>query len=203
MENTPLSLALSSRTRTLVVDLLSKRPRTLRELSILSGISVQGVLRHLESLMKINLVAARTVRTEKLPARKIYYLKGFHFDDFSVGDLTVVRSSRRRTSRSQPVATIDELEDLAADLIVRRRRIREKAKRLSRMIEELAEDQSRLVESIEAMDLSDEERMILLTVFTEETLQDAEESLSKVQGMRDARGSVDRLVMKVRGNAKK
>ena len=47
MDETKLGEVVSSKARLIIADLVSRRPRTLRELSQVTGISVQGVLKHL------------------------------------------------------------------------------------------------------------------------------------------------------------
>jgi len=194
---------LSSKTRLRILDLLSRRPRTLRELASSTGISVQGVLRHLEAMIGSGLIEEKDFRGNEFPVRKIYSLKGAHVSDFSAGNLTVVRAEQIHGVQSQGSVRPEELEMLSGDLLVRRRRIRQKAKRLARMIDELAEDEVRLIRSIDAMNLKDDEKLVIQTVFTEETLQDAENSLSKVQGLPGARRSIDRALAKARSIAKK
>ena len=203
VENGFFSKAMSSKTRLRILDLLSKRPRTLRELAGSTGISVQGVLRHLEVLNRLGLIEETRINSKELTARKLYHLRDAHFNDFSVGDIIIVRAAKMHHQGPRAMLTVEDMEDLAGDLLIRRRRIKEKAKRLARMIGELTEDEIRLVESIEGMNLSDKESLILETAFTEETLQDAEHVLSKVQGLVNARTSIDRALSKARRIAKK
>lgn len=202
VEDDLASQSIFSRTKLRILDLLSRRPRTLRELSNLTGISIQGVVRHLESLKKLGIIGERRITSKELPARKIYFLARVRINDFSVGNLTVVRSAKTRRATTSKLGA-EELEDLASELLVRRRQIRERVNRLARMIDQFTDDEVRLVGSIEAMDLSDEERLILETAFTEDTLQEAENILSKSQGMPNASKSMNKAMAKARSLAKK
>jgi DNA-binding transcriptional ArsR family regulator len=194
----PFVEPLSSPTRLRILDLLSKRPRTLRELAKLTGISVQGVDRHLENLRKMGVLKEREIRSDELSARKEYYLEGAHFSDFSVGDLAIVKASRARRPELTRGFSGNELESFASDISIRRRQIKERAKRLARMIDELSEDELRLVAMIDAMGLNNEERLIVETVFTEETLQDAKDLLTKVQGLPASTRSIEKALSKAR-----
>ena len=83
----------SSRTRLKVADLVSARPRSLGELAAATGISIQGVLKHLRKLEELGLVEGKNVRSPDLAVRKVYAAKGVRLGDFSAGDLTLVKLS--------------------------------------------------------------------------------------------------------------
>jgi len=191
---------LSSRTRLRIAELISRRPRTLRELARLTGLSVPGVLRHIEAMSKAGLIQERRVGARMLPARKLYAMKGIRVIDFTVGDLSIFKvgvDSPVKEKGSQ------SLNALAMDIFVGRRRIKEKAKRLARAIDELVENEEMLAKGIEDLELSNEERLILLTLFTEETADDAERVLTRIQGLQEARRSIDRALAKAKLNVRK
>ena len=187
---------LSSQTRLRIAELVSRRPRTLRELARLTGLSVPGVLRHIEAMSRAGLIREEKVSAESLPARKVFSLKGIRVMDFSVNDLTifsVARDDARKGARGGR-----DLEAQAMDILVSRRRIREKARRLARAIGDLEDQESALTRAIGSLKLTDEERLVLLTIFTEETVEDAERMLTRIQDMKEARRSIDKALSKVK-----
>ena len=160
----------------------------MRELARLTGLSVPGVLRHLEAMGRAGLIQEKRVEVRTLPIRKVYSLKGMKVMDFSVGDLSILKVM---TSRALKGGGVRDLQSLAMEILVGRRRIRDKARGFARAIDELAENERMLTAGIDELALTDEERLILLTVFTEETTDDAEWVLKRIQGMKDARRSID------------
>jgi len=88
-------------------------------------------------------------------------------------------------------------EQMAADLIVQRRRVREQARRLGRAIDELVGYQGALESALEGLDLTQEERVILEVVLTEETIEDGRSVLSRYYGLEDRR-SIDEVLSKAR-----
>jgi len=188
---------LSSPTRLRIAELISRRPRTLRELAKLTGLSVPGVLRHIEAMSKAGLIQEK--RVTMLPARKLYSLKA-RVIDFTVGDLSIFKVAMDTPVREKGA---QDLESLAMDIFICRRKIREKSKRLARAIDELIENEERLVKGIDDQNLTDEERLILFTIFTEETADDAERILMRIQGMKDARRSIDNVLAKAKHNVGK
>ena len=134
-----------------------------------------------------------------LPARKLYSLKG-RVVDFTVGNLSIFKVAMDTPVREKGT---QDLESLAMDIFIGRRQIREKAKRLDRAIDGLIENEETLARGIEALELTDEERLILLTIFTEETADDAEKILTRVQGMKEARRSIDEALAKAKRNVGK
>jgi len=189
----------SSPTKLRIANLLSVRPRTLRELADLSGISVQGVLRHLNELDEMDLLSETTIKGSKMSTRKLYSLKESRVRDFSVGGLTIVKVTEKpRVMKSQGgQATV---ESMASEILVGRRRVKDKARRLARTIDELMEDEDRLIQAIEDMKLDDEDRIVMQTLFTEDTLDEAERILSRIQGLPDARRSIDKALAEAKRN---
>ena len=186
---------MSSQTRLRIAELVSRRPRSLRELARLTRLSVPGVLRHLEAMSKAGLIHEERVAPETLPVRKVYSLKGARVMDFSVGDLTIFKVAPEKVTRPRGP---QDFEKLSMEILVGRRRIRDRARRLARLTDELLESEEVLTRGIDRLGLSDEERLILLTVFTEETTDDAERVLTRIQGMKEARRSIDKALAKVK-----
>ena len=191
---------LSSQTRLRIAELISRRPRTLRELARLTRLSVPGVLRHIEAMSKAGLINEKRVEMRTLPARKLYSLKGIKVVDFSVGDLTILKVT---TDKPMVVQNVSDPESLAMEVFVGRRRIKEKARRLARAVDELLVNEEMLAKRIDDLHLTDEERLVLLTTFTEETADEAERVLVRIQGMREARRSIDEALAKARRNVGK
>ena len=187
---------LSSQTRLRVAELVSRRPRTLRELAKLTNLSVPGVLRHIEAMNRVGLIREEKVATKTFPARKVYSLKGTRVMDFSARGLTILKVATENAANGEKGAR--DLERQAMDILVSRRRIKEKVRRLARAIDELEEQERMLTREIDDLELTDEERLILLTVFTEDTVEEGERVLTRLQGMKEARRSIDRALAKVR-----
>ncbi|MBI3858901.1 MAG: winged helix-turn-helix transcriptional regulator [Thaumarchaeota archaeon] len=185
------------------MDLLSVRPRTLSELSRFSGISVQGVLRHLNKLQASGLLIEKNFRSKELPIRRLYSLSGSRIHDYSVGNLSIIKRTESSSSVIKSKLSVRELESMAEERIVLRRRVNDRVRKLGRAIDELVGIQTRLVESIESLGLGEEDQLILLIVFTEETLQDAEKVLKNVHRISDPRKAVDRALARVSRNAKR
>ena len=196
-ESETIAELLSSKTRLQIAESISRRPRTLRELARGTRLSVPGVLRHIEAMKRSGLISEVRISSSQIPVRKVYSLKGYSVVDFSVGDLTIFKVAKIRQSAAG--ANPQGLEWLATEILLEKRRIKEKAKRLARAIDELIEDEQRLLADIDSLKLNDDQRMILLTAFTEETLDDADYVLSRIQGVKDARRSIDKALAKVKG----
>ncbi len=196
MADGTLPAIIASATRLKISDLLSSRPRTLRELSYLTGVSVQGVLKHLSKLKELGLIEERKVEVGGV--RKVYSLRGFSVGDFSVGDLTVVKKSRVSPANVRSERPAEELEYLAEETMMLRRRIKDQTRRLGRIIEEMVENETRLKALIGSLPLSDEERLVIQTAFTEETLEDAAKAIGRNLGVREGRRSIDKALAKAK-----
>jgi len=188
---------LSSKVRIQIVSALSLRPRTLGELAELTGISVQGVIRHLKLLESTGLVTERKVESKTPKARIVYVRKGSMIGDYSTGDMTVVKASRPFRAPGGPREGQESPEKMAGELIVQRRRVREQAKRLGKAIDELVERQETLESMLESLALTQSERLILGVMLTEETVEDGARVLSRYYGLQDRR-SIDEAMAKAR-----
>ncbi len=192
-----MAVVLSSRTRLRIADLISVRPRTLGELASLTGISIQGVLKQLQRLERLGLVEEKKVTGSGISVHKVYRGKGVRLGDFSVGDLTVVKLTKSAPQSSQSSKPLDELEFLAEEALLQRRRIKDHAKKLGRMIDDLVEDEAKMSGLLDSMDLGDEGRLVLQTLFTEESLGEGERAVSRYFGL-DGRRSIEKALAKVR-----
>ena len=193
---------LSSGVRLKIADALSQRPRTLGELAYITGISVQGVLRHLRRLEKLGLVEERRLSKGVPKARRVYASKAAIVEDYSSGDLTVAKvveiwPDGRGTNRP---AT--NLENLSAEVLLLRRRVKEETKKLGRLIDEVAASQDDLEAALANMPLSEVERLILEVILTEETVDDGVRALSRFYGIEDRR-SIDKALAKAKHNVGK
>jgi hypothetical protein len=70
------------------------------------------------------------------------------------------------------------------------------------MIDDLVEDESRIEVTLEPMDLSDMERLILRVLFTEESLSEGERVLLKHFGLQDGKRSIEKALNKARHQIK-
>lgn len=203
MNQKALEEVVSSKVRLQIADLISVRPRTLQELADITGLTVQGVLKHLTRMKRLDIVAEVKVEGGTLPIRKVYAAKSARIGDFSHGDLTVVKvtdTAERSASSDNPVS---ELESLAADSIIQKRRVRDQARRLSRTIDELVATQTRISGILNGMEIADDDRMLLQAAFTEESLEEAERSLSAHFGLREPRRAIEKALARARKLAKK
>jgi predicted transcriptional regulator len=203
MNQSALEEIVSSKARLRIADLLSVRPRTLRELADLTGISMPGVLKHLARMEKLGLVAEAKVEGGAFPVRKVYSMKGVRIGDFSHGNLTVVKVTDSTVKSAKSEDAVKELESLAADALVQKRRIRDQTRRLGRMIDELVNTESRIGGLIGGLGAEDEDRLLLHTAFTEESMEEAERSLTEHYGMREPKRALDKAVSRARKLGKK
>ena len=101
---------------------------------------------------------------------------------------------------SDPVA---EIQSLAEDSLIQRRRVREQSRRLGRLIDDLVQNEGRLKALVESLELDENERIIVMAAFTEESMEEAAKSLSRHHGLSDPTRSIDRALAKAKRNAKK
>ena len=191
----------SSNVRMKIASLISIRPRTLGELAEITGISVQGVLKHLVRLRKSGFLTESELRGGKyLRYRKVYSIEGRRIVDLSQGDLMVAYFSKQFNLQEGKVkASYEELETVAEDMIITRRRIRDTIKRLERLIEELSYSQERLMTITRTIGLDREEEQIARILFTEDGIDDTKKVLSRYYGLKDAEDSVRKVIEKIKG----
>ncbi len=190
----------SSRARLRIANLLSSRPATLGELADLTGISVQGVLKHLVKLRDEGILAEKKMRGGRfLSQRKLYYVESRKIADYSEGDLLVATIGR--SLREPPLKvrdTYEELDWLAQDIVIMRRRARELSQRMKRVLDEVTEDEARIGALIEGMSLSPEEEQIAYLIFAEDTPEHARAILKEHYGCSDPEAAMKAVVTKVR-----
>lgn len=189
---------ISSRARLKIADLISGRPRGLGELAAATGISAQGVLKHLKRLEDLGLVEEQDIRAPGLAVRKVYAAKGARLRDFSTGNLTLVKLSREISATAEGPDRAPDLEYLSEEAILQTRRVRDQARRLGRMIDDLFGEEARIRAALESMDLSDTERLILDVLFSEESIEEGERVLQEHFGLKDGRGLMERALAKSR-----
>jgi predicted transcriptional regulator len=197
VERRMIDEVLASGTRLKIADAVSVRPRTLTELSDLTGISVQGVIKHLKRLTQLGLVDERKAPASASKARRVYVSRSPLVGDYSAKDLAIVKLSKVGRPEKRRHSQNKDLESLAADLLFQRRRIRDEAKRLGKIIDRLVEEEELLNGALEAGSFTNDERLILQTLLTEETIEDGVQVLSKYYGIEDRR-SIDKALMKAR-----
>ena len=117
--------------------------------------------------------------------------------------MTVVKLSTEVEQAVKSSNPVEELESLATDALVQKSRIRDQAKKLGRMIDELVSTEARIGEIARAVGADDENRLLLQIAFTEESLEDAEKLLKEQYGVVDARRSLEKAISKARRVAKK
>jgi predicted transcriptional regulator len=187
---------LSSRARLRIVDALSVRPRTLRELADIAGISMQGVIKHLRRLGELGLVEERSLSRAAPSARQVYAATALRISDFSgEGHVVVKRTLEPRQPSTK--GKIRDLESASGDILVLRRRIMDETRKLGRMIDEAADEQVDLASAIGELPLSPAERLMLEVVLTEDTLEDGVKVLARYYGLAD-RKSIETAISKAR-----
>ena len=194
-----LSEVLSSKARIEIEDAVSIRPRTLGELAAITGISVQGVLRHLKILTELGLVEERKIPSKAPKARRVYAAKGVSLGDYSAGGLTVVKATERVPSEGHGRRQRQDLERMSGELLIERRRIRDEARKLGRMIDELVDSQQALASALAGLKLDAEGRLILEVLLTEDTVGDGLRVLSRYYGLDDRR-SIDKALAEAKRN---
>ena len=202
MEHEDVEELFSSKTRLAIERLISVRPRTLGELAELTGISIQAVLKHLSKLESMGLVEERRLTGAGLSVKKVYAPKSYVLGDYSTPDLTIAKFSK--TGRESPPVREQraDLESMAEEAILLRSRVKDEARRLGRLIDELAEEQQRISEALLSMDLEEEERLVLEVLFTEDSEEKGAKLLAKHYGIKDGRRSIDRALSKANRNAR-
>jgi DNA-binding Lrp family transcriptional regulator len=198
-----LSEVLSSPNSVGIAALVSIRPRTQKELAELAGVSVPDVLKHLKRLQQLGLVQVYNLDSREFSVRKVYGARGMLIGDFSRPDISAVRLLRKPETEVPAGDPLRHLESIAEDLILQRRRVREQVRRLGRMIDDLLQDQARLSRVAEAAGGGIDGRVVLETVFAEESLSEAERALRRNYGLKGGRRSIDRVLSESTKNAKK
>jgi DNA-binding transcriptional ArsR family regulator len=197
LDSRTLDDILSSKPKLKIENALSIRPMTLAELASATGITVQGVLRHLKRLAELGLVEEKPLSTRNLKARTVYAATGEVIGNYSTSDLVVVKPTRKLPTSAPSAGKPPSLEERATDILLLRHRVSDQAKKLGRMIDELADEREALRSGVDGLHASPEEGLILGVVLTEETLEDGLSVLARYYGIEDRR-SIDRALAKAR-----
>ncbi len=200
MHNSALEEIVASSARLKIADLISIRPRTLGELAEFTGISVQAVLKHLAKLSGMGIVEEKTLnRPKRLGVRKIYASKRTLVGDYSRGNLMVVNLAQElQGPPGSAKVAYEELERLAEDSLVQKDRIRDRARKLGGMIDELAEIGSRLKRTIGELPLDEEEKLVAYVMFTEDTRADATRVLRSHYACKEPQIALEEVDRKLR-----
>lgn len=190
----------SSRIRLKIANLLSSRPATLSEMSELTGISVQGVLKHLKKVRDEGLLTENNMKSGKyLRQRKLYFMRGRKVADYSEGDLLVASVGMSTDDLVRRVGDVyDELDWLAQDIVILRRRARELSHRMRRVLDEVTEDEARISGLVDGLPLADDEKQIAYLIFTEDTPERARAILKDHYGCRDPESALAAVAAKIR-----
>jgi predicted ArsR family transcriptional regulator len=193
----------NSRARLTIASLISSRPRTLGELAETTGISVQGVLKHLKKLSDSGMLKVKNIPAGRyLRPRKLYYIDTRRVADYSRGDMIVATlgdgrdgSLSDQTGSGDPYA---ELDRLAQDIIILRRRARELSIRMKRMTEEVTENESRIARLIEGLSLTPEEKQIAYLIFGDDRPEQARRILEEHYGCHNPEAAIRDVADKIR-----
>jgi predicted transcriptional regulator len=179
-----LEQIVSSGPRLTIAALLSQRPRCLQELSAKTGISIQGVLKHIAKLQGMGLVQWTTLEAGVyLRPRKLYFIRGKRIDGVSREGLILAHlSNQPEVSGARPKDVYNELEGFAEEVLFLRRRISEQSRKLERMLDELAMNEFALNSIVAGLSLTEEERQVAMIIFTESSLDDRKSVLSEYYG---------------------
>jgi len=196
MAATILEQVVSPRSRWVIADMLSVRPRTLRELAARAGISVQGVLKHLRKLDELGLLEETELKgNEYVSVRKVYSTTRRRISDYSAEQFLIAHLSSARKSgdggeqRGESLG-LEALESLSEDILVQRQRIRSLAKRMEKMVAELEESEEELSEAILSRDISGELKLIALALFSEDDRAETMSVIRKHYGCEDPEGAI-------------
>ncbi|MGA2198521.1 MAG: helix-turn-helix domain-containing protein [Nitrososphaerales archaeon] len=189
----------NSRARLTIASLISSRPRTLGELAETTGISVQGVLKHLKRLSESGILKEKSLPSGKyLRPRKLYYIDTRRVADYSQGGMIVATLGNETSLGDLKVDDpYTELDRLAQDIILMRRRARELSERMKRMIEEVTENESRIARLIEGLNLSSEEKQIAYLIFGDDRPELARRVLKEHYGCKSPEKAIEDLVEKM------
>jgi DNA-binding transcriptional ArsR family regulator len=197
LDSKTLDEVLSSSAKLKIENALSVRPMTLAELASTTGITVQGVLRHLKRLAVLGLAEEKRLPTRNLKARTVYVAAGEVIGNYSTSDLIVVKPTRKLPTGTPRAGGPLSLEERAADILLLQHRVKDQAKKLGRLIDELADEREALRSGVEGLHVSPEEGLILEVILTEETLEDGLRVLARYYGIEDRR-SIDIALAKAR-----
>lgn len=197
----------SSRARLTIASLLSTRPRTLGELAEVTGMSVQGVLKHLKKLEEARLLRERKMKRGRyLKQRKLYFIDNPKVADYSQRDVLVATMGRPRaigepgekTADRSGESSLRELDGLAQDVLILRRRVRDLARRTARMVDEVVESESRIATLVSSLGLTDEEEQVARLVYGDDSPETVRQILREQYGCTDPEGAIRDVMKRIR-----
>lgn len=103
----------------------------------------------------------------------------------------------------RPEEPVKKLESLAADALLQRHRIKDQARKLGKMIDELVSTEAGIGALIRGLPSEEDERLLLFAAFTEETLEDAEKSLKEHYGLKDPKEALRKAISRANRLAKR
>ncbi len=192
----------NSRARLTIGSLISARPRTLGELAETTGISVQAVLKHLKKLSESGIVESKSLASGKyLRTRKLYFIRTHRVADFSEGDMIIATlgGEPRVEERGAVQDPYSDLDSLAQDVILLRRRAREVSERMKRMIEDVTETEARISRLIESLLLTPEEKQIAYLIFGDDRPEQARRTLRNQYGCENPEAAIKEVVERIKG----
>ena len=191
----------SSGIRLKIASLLSSRPATLSELAELTGISVQGVLKHLHKIDEGGLLKEESMKGARyLRQRKLYSIEKRKVADYSEGDfLLAALGSQTTFIPEETKGAYEELDWFAQDILILRRRAKDLSHRLRRVLEEVTENEARIGGLLAGLRLEPEERQIAYLIFTEDSPERAKAILRDHYGCADPTGAINSVSAKLRG----
>ncbi len=190
----------SSRARLKIANLLSSRPATLSELSAITDISVQGVLKHLKKIDDLGILKEENMKGGKyLRQRKLYSLQRRRVADYSEGELIVATTGLAAKEPTQKVRNpFEELDWLAKDIIILKRRARELSHRMQRVLEEVTEDEGRISALVDGLSLAPDEKQIAYLIFTEDRPERVAAILRDYYGCTDPAAAIKAINDRIR-----
>jgi predicted transcriptional regulator len=200
MKMTTIEEIASSRVRLTIANLLSSRPRTLGELAETTGISVQGVLKHLKVISRSGILKTKSLAHGRfVRARKLYYIDTRRVADYSQEDMILATIGAEKVPgevvAGEPYV---ELDRLAQDVILMKRRVRDLSERMRRMMEETTEDESRISHLIEGLALTPEERQIAYLLFGDDRPEKVRRILRQHYGCSSPDQAIEAVAEKLR-----
>lgn len=151
----------------------------------------------MKRLAELGLVEEKRLPTRNLKARTVYAAAGELIGNYSTSDLIVVKPTRKLPAGAPGVGGPPDLEDRAADVLLLQHRVKDQARKLGRMIDELTDEREALRNSLERLPISPEEGLALEVALTEETLEDGLKVLARYYGIEDRR-TLDKALAKAR-----
>ncbi len=169
--------------------------------------SVQGVLKHLKKLEEARLLRERKMKRGRyLKQRKLYFIDNPKVADYSQRDVLVATMGRPRaigepgekTADRSGESSLRELDGLAQDVLILRRRVRDLARRTARMVDEVVESESRIATLVSSLGLTDEEEQVARLVYGDDSPETVRQILREQYGCTDPEGAIRDVMKRIR-----